>query len=113
MQSISKLEHYFETTVPQLVSGLKSDQPPVWGTMNPTQMLDHLSDSLKLSIGLFDVKESMLNEKWEKYKTIGLMSDRPIVKNFTNPIFNLKPPGEKVEHEQAKQNLQHVFRLFK
>lgn len=113
MQSIHKLEQYFETTVPQLVSGLEPQQPPLWGSMNATQMLDHLHDSLRLAMGFFPVTDAMLNEKWEKYKTVGLMSERPIVKNFTNPIFNLKPPAEMVEHEQAKQNLQSGFRLFK
>lgn len=113
MQSISKLEHYFEAEMPRLVSGLMPSQMPVWGTMNATQMLDHLNDSLKLSMGVYAVTEEMINEKWEKYKNIGLLSDRPLVKNFTNPIFNLKPHADAVTHEQAKQNLLSGFSVFK
>jgi hypothetical protein len=113
MQSIEKLETYFETTMPQLVVGLSHVQLPEWGTMNATQMLDHLNDAFKLSMGLFPVTEEMITEKWEKYKTIGLDTDRPIAKNFTNPIFNLLQKTNAVEHEQAKQNLATGYQSFK
>jgi hypothetical protein len=113
MQSIPKLEHYFEVFMPQLIAGLSPDELPEWGSMNATQMLGHLNDSLKLSMGVFPVTEDMINEKWEKYKAIGLTSDRPIAKNFTNPIFNLKPVSEELEHEQARRHLQKGFQEFK
>jgi hypothetical protein len=113
MQSIHKLESYFEITMPQLIESLTYDQLPEWGTMNATQMLDHLNDAFKLSMGHFPVTEEMLNEKWQKYKNIGLDSERPIAKNFTNPIFNLLNKTDAVTHDQAKHNLNAGFKQFK
>jgi hypothetical protein len=113
MQSIDKLENYFEQTMPQLIDGLVLDTKPVWGSMNATQMLDHLNDAFNLSIGVHNIGDEMISDKWEKYKGIGLISDRPISKNFTNPIFSLLEKTKEVEHEEAKQNLQKGFQLFK
>ncbi len=113
MQSISKLENYFEQTVPGLISGLHAHVLPQWGGMNATQMLDHLSDTLKLSMGIYTIGEELIHEKWEKYKTIGLNSERPLGKNINNPIFSLLQKTDKVEYEQARQNLLANFRSFK
>lgn len=113
MQSITKLEHYFDVTMPLQMAGLPADQLPEWGGMNATQMLDHLNDTVKLSMGVFPVTADMINEKWEKYKTIGLISDRPLGKNINNPIFQLLQKTDIVEHEEAKQNLQKGLQLFK
>jgi oxepin-CoA hydrolase/3-oxo-5,6-dehydrosuberyl-CoA semialdehyde dehydrogenase len=113
MQSITKLEHYFEGTMPLIIAKLPAETLPEWGTMNATQMLDHLNDALKLSMGAFPVTDEMIHEKWEKYKAIGLFSERPIAKNFTNPILSLMQKTDAVEHEQAKQNIQKGFVAFK
>ncbi len=113
MQSIAKLENYFEQTVPQYIAPLNPEVLPVWGSMNATQMLDHLSDALKLSMGIYKIGEDLINDKWEKYKNIGLYSERPLTKNFTNPIFSLLQKTDEVEHEQAKQNLIQNFQSFK
>ncbi len=113
MQSISNLENYFEQTVPQLIASFNPTVLPEWGTMNATQMLDHLSDALKLSMGKYKIGEELITEKWEKYKAIGLNSERPLTKNFTNPIFSLLQKIDEVEHEQAKQNLVQNFQAFR
>jgi oxepin-CoA hydrolase/3-oxo-5,6-dehydrosuberyl-CoA semialdehyde dehydrogenase len=113
MQSISKLESYFEQIAPQQAAGLLSSQHPEWGSMNATEMLVHLFETIRLSTGVYPVTQDMINEKWEKYKKIGLLTERPLGKNITNPIFNLRPKSDEVEHEQAKQNLFDAYYSFK
>ena len=113
MQSIHKPENYFEQIVPHYIAPLSPKVLPKWGTMNATQMLDHLSDALKLSMGVYKIGEELINEKWEKYKAIGFNSDRPLSKNFTNPIFSLLQKTDNVEHEQAKYNLLQNYQAFK
>jgi oxepin-CoA hydrolase / 3-oxo-5,6-dehydrosuberyl-CoA semialdehyde dehydrogenase len=113
MQSITKLEAYFENGIQTILAQVNADTQPLWGTMNATQMLDHLSDALKLSMGEFAIPESTINEKWEKYKAITLTSDRPIPKGFDNPILKLLQKTNELQLSKAHQNLAHNFTRFK
>lgn len=113
MLSITKLENYFDTIMPQQMLGLQAQQQPEWGGMNATRMLDHLNDTVKLSMAVYTLTDDMINPKWEKYKNIGLLSDRPLGKNINNPIFQLLEKTDEEEHEQAKVKLQRSMADFK
>lgn len=113
MQSIQKLEHYFDYTVPQLIETLTADKEPDWGVMNAALMLDHLSDALKLSMAEYAIPTESISEKADKFKAITLLSDRAIPKGFNNPILELLQKSTVVELDEAKQNLANNIQLFK
>lgn len=113
MLSTEKLEFYFEHTMPQQINALKPDTLPLWGRMNATQMLDHLRDGFHLSMEVHVLPPGVVSDKAEKLKAISLTSDRPLPKEFTNPVLELleKPPLP--EHQLAQQRLIDVFNEFK
>jgi len=113
MQSIEKLEHYFEFEVPAIIKKLEANTQPEWGSMHATKMLDHLSDALKLSMGIFNIPEEMILEKAEKYKAITLLSDRPIPKGFDNPILKLLIKTGEIAFIDANERLIDNWQLFK
>lgn len=113
MQSIEKLESYFGLTVPELTQHITVSHQPLWGAMNAAKMLDHLSDALKLSMGVYVIPPESIAEKADKYKAITLTSDRPIPKGFDNPILKLLTKPNLVELEAAKVNLITNIALFK
>lgn len=113
MQTVYQLETYFLNEVPKIITQLNFDTPPQWGSMNASQMIDHLSDALKLSMGAYTIPEASISEKWEKYKAITLNSDRPIPKGFDNPILKLLQKTHPVVLDEARVNLTNNFLQFK
>ncbi|MES2778551.1 MAG: DUF1569 domain-containing protein [Bacteroidota bacterium] len=113
MKSIEKLEYYFEKEVPLHVARLLPEAQPLWGTMNATKMLDHLNDPFKLCTGVYPFPEGSIMEKADKLKVIALLSDRPLVKNFNNPLIQMLSKSSDLEHEQAKVDLIKGYQLFK
>jgi oxepin-CoA hydrolase / 3-oxo-5,6-dehydrosuberyl-CoA semialdehyde dehydrogenase len=113
MKTIPTLEYYFEHEIKALLQPLTHQTLPLWGTMNATQMLDHLNDALKLSMGIYSIPEQAIVEKWEKYKNITLLSDRPIPKDFDNPILKLLTKPNPVGFDNALKNLFENYSAFK
>ena len=113
MKTIAQLEFWFEHNMPQLLDALKSDALPQWGSMNVTQMMDHLRDAFKLSMAEYAIPEDAISEKAEKFKMISLLSDRPLPKGFNNPILQLLFKTSEPEFEQAKLELVNQYGAFK
>lgn len=114
MKPITALEQFMYHTVAELTSSFKEEVQPLWGTMNATEMLDHLSLTFRASNGLVTAPLSSEPEKALKLKQIVLLSERPLMKNFDNPVLAMAPrPEKKHTHEQAKESLQENIRLFR
>lgn len=113
MKSIEKLESYFEHEVPLHIAKLLPETQPLWGTMTATKMLDHLNDPFKLCTGVYPFPEGSIVEKAEKLKVIGLLSDRPLMKGFDNPLIRMLNKSSNIDHEQAKQDLLEGYKMFK
>ena len=63
------------------LNNLSSDTSPAWGSMNAQQMIEHLSDSMDLSIGELKVELSIPEEKVAGAVT-HLHSEKPFPKDF-------------------------------
>jgi oxepin-CoA hydrolase/3-oxo-5,6-dehydrosuberyl-CoA semialdehyde dehydrogenase len=113
MKTISQLENWFELDMKTLLETLNSETTPQWGSMNATQMMDHLSDAFKLSMANYAIPADAISEKAEKYKVISLLSDRPLPKGFNNPILQLLFKTSAPEFEQARQALHNQYAAFK
>lgn len=113
MKSITQLENWFEVEMPQILDRLHPETQPDWGRMNATQMLDHLTDAFKLSMAEYELPSDTIHEKSEKYKNIGLLSDRPLPKGFDNPILKMLFKTSEPEFENAIQGLINQYAAFK
>ena len=79
-------EQFLRETVPVVIAGLNVDAAPLWGSMNATEMIQHLRLGIKMSMDNQDGGISTPPEKLESYKRF-LMSDRPFGKNQPRPPY--------------------------
>lgn len=64
-----------------LLEKLKSDKRPVWGSMSAQSMIEHLTDTLKISSGELQLPLSIPAEKVDKAQAF-IRSRKPMPKNF-------------------------------
>ena len=89
------------------LNNLSSDASPAWGSMNPQQMVEHLSNSLDLSIGELEVELSIPEEKVAGAVVV-LNSDKPIPKGFKldyapeNPVLRNEDLDEAIDELTIK-----------
>jgi oxepin-CoA hydrolase / 3-oxo-5,6-dehydrosuberyl-CoA semialdehyde dehydrogenase len=96
----------------QHVDKLTKDTKPLWGKMTAQHMIEHLIFALRISNGKLTVGCFIPEERWSTVGKI-LMSERPLPKNFINPIIgeNLIPL-EFVNLAESKNNLRKEFEDF-
>jgi hypothetical protein len=85
---INFLKHDY---IPQLKK-IPTDQPPKWGKMTFQQMIEHMSDFIRLASGKVAYPEIITpKEKLPKLKEF-LESDIPFRENTLNPLLPAIPP---------------------
>ena len=90
---------FLEMDITMLVAKLDkltADTKPVWGSMSAQRMVEHLSDSIKISSGKFKQKLEIPEEKIPKMQEI-LASDKEMPKNFEVPFAKKDTP---LRHEE-------------
>ena len=73
-----------------VLSSVTNEPKALWGKMSFQHMIEHLGQAVKISNGKLIVECYMPAEKLPTLKRI-LMSERPLPKNFINPLY-----GEKI-----------------
>ncbi len=73
--------------VTALTQNLKPETTPLWGTLVAQQMIEHMSDTMMISIGVINVRVYTEFDKVEKIKQLFIDSDMPLRKNFKAPVF--------------------------
>jgi hypothetical protein len=73
------------------LSNLKEDQQPIWGSMNSQRMVEHLSDTLDISLGNKKYALVIPEDKVEKAQGF-LRSEHPMPKNFKVDFANNETP---------------------
>jgi len=90
---------FLELDITFLVSKLDELKPntkPKWGGMSAQQMIEHLSDSIKISSGKLKLGLEIPEEKISKMQEI-LASDKEMPKNFEVPFAKKDTP---LQHEE-------------
>jgi len=101
---MNKYHHFFTQEVPLLLRSLKADAEPAWGSMNVTQMLDHLRRGVLLSLQGLTTEIVTPQENLPRLKAF-LMSDKPFRKHSDMPEAYHKIKGFKGAIEDQKVEL--------
>ena len=80
------IQDQLETIVKHL-DQLDADSKPLWGTMTPQKMIEHLTDSVFTSTGKVVVECPYSGEKLERSRTF-LLSEQPMPRNFKAHFVN-------------------------
>lgn len=91
-------DQFLRETVPGVIAHLNVDTVPLWGSMNATEMIQHLRLAIQMSLYNQDGSISTPPEKVESYRRF-LMSDRPLGKNQPRPPYFEKA----LDHQELAQ----------
>lgn len=87
--------------------------PPLWGSMNAQQMVEHLNLVVNISNGRLPQTPTADPEKLAHRRARFFEKDVPMPRNFQQPFIAAKPQPLRYENMQvAIQKLQHSLALF-
>lgn len=90
---------------------LKPTDKPLWGTMSPQRMIEHLSDTLILSCGDHSIPLQIPEEKVQRAQDF-LKSDMPMPKNFEAVFAKPETPLRNNNIESAISDFKSDWRNF-
>ncbi|MFN4971831.1 MAG: DinB family protein [Bacteroidota bacterium] len=107
MKTISELEDFLNTDLPQVLKTINGSEQALWGSMNLQQMIEHITLAFGLARGLRSIELTAPESNLIRMKNIGLLSDRPMPKGFNNPI--LTDDLKKLRHTDSENAIQHLL----
>lgn len=88
------------------------EQKPLWGSMSPQHMVEHVVGSWRISNGRARVPVMLSGEELEK-RRLFLFSDKEYKQNIANPIFAKgEPPLRKPSLDAAIDQLEDEMNAF-
>lgn len=111
----SKVE-FLTKDFPEMCSTLKPDAKGKWGVMNAQQMVEHMSETLRIANGKVSKKILTPPDQLEKAKAF-MMSDKPFRENTKNIEMPETPqpvrqPGMEAAIHELKDELLLFFQTF-
>jgi hypothetical protein len=110
------MNNFLKEDMIALLSKLQSDDKGKWGKMNAQQMVEHLSEYVRIASG--KVKAQIVNtgEIVKKYYDF-MMSDKPFRENTPNAIMPdeptpVKQPDMRSAIDELKNEVAHFFKTF-
>lgn len=102
---------------PALLRKLKGNEQPVWGVMNPQQMIEHMTEYIQIGYEKIKLPIHTPEEQLPGFRNF-MMSEKEFRPNTKNAIMSTVPPPVKQksiseavdELEKEVQNLIHFFK---
>lgn len=103
---------FLKEEVKKALDKLHPSKTPAWGTFQPQQMVEHLTDALRKSYMKAWDKSREESEKQKQYKSF-FYDDNPFPKNLQNPLFkDGVPPLHHPDLESAKAEMYRAMEDF-
>lgn len=103
----------FRKTDLDAISKMKHDLEPQWGQMTLQHMIEHLAILFEAATGIRKVDVVTAADKVEKVKSLFLLSDRELQRNFKAPILPDEPLAYRFNSlPQAINNLKNEIGKF-
>jgi len=114
MQTQEQLSQFLHQKFKVLIHKVTIETKALWGTMDAQRMLEHLAMGFKIANGKIRIPESAIDVKSDKFKKLFLLSDRPLPRDFQNPIITAGLiPYEHESIEIAKLKLVEEINAFR
>lgn len=103
---------FLQFEVPRLMSSIAPETVPAWGKMDAQQMIEHMSDSVRIANGR-DLKDCVTPVEHLPRMQDFMMSDKPFKENTRNIQLSETPEPHRFEHiEDAIGELQQELNEF-
>ena len=104
----------FFLAVPDRLRTIDPDMKPIWGSMSPQHMVEHLVGSWRISNGRAKINTVLQPEEIEK-RRVFLFSDQPYERNIQNPVFReglpaLRKPSLAAAIDQLEDEMHEFFK---
>jgi hypothetical protein len=114
--SVMNKAEFLQQDVPHLLRQIPADTPASWGKMNVQQMIEHMSDSVRIANGR-DLRDCITPEEHLDRMQAFLKSDKPFKENTVNSLMGEVPEPcrfERIEDslgdlEEELKEFQNIF----
>ena len=116
MEDLQQKHDFLRNRFVTLLESLDEATPPRWGKMNVRQMVEHLSDYVRLANGRSTLPAVTPEERLPKMQDF-LRSERPFPENTGNVLMPDTPPPFRLETKaeaiaELRGELNHFFEVF-
>jgi hypothetical protein len=116
METIHSKAAFLKFEYTKKLLGLDANAPAVWGKMNVLQMIEHMSDYVRIANGKSVYALHTPADRLLKMQSF-LMSEKPFQENTPNPLMPETPPAAKHDTKEdaiaeLQQELNNFFRVF-
>lgn len=94
-----------------LLKQLSADERPLWGSMSAQRMVEHLSDTIDLSLGKINAKLELPEDKVERAQAF-LASEHPMPRNFEVSFATKDTPVRNDDLDSAIQEFVEKWNEF-
>jgi hypothetical protein len=105
------MDTFIEVELSKAVDSLSHDAQPLWGTMNSSEMLDHLQGSLDLTFYNGDIKILTPPDKLAASRTF-ILSEKPLPRGAVKPEVYKEVKSSSSGFEDRKKSLVHNFQKY-
>ena len=114
---IAEKADFLKNRLTTLLKQIPSDTPAKWGRMTLQQMIEHLSDSVRIASGKMSHKDIVTPQEHLQRMRDFMMSDKPFKENTPNPLMPFVPAPviNKSVNEaisELQQELKYFFAVF-
>lgn len=107
MQTLQDKIAFLKADVCRLMGTIPPNATPIWGKMNPQQMVEHMVEYVGIAYGKVAVDQILSDESRVAKMQMFLQTEKPFMENTPNPLMPSEPPattmGSMAEAIQALQ----------
>jgi hypothetical protein len=112
MENLEQKAHFLKEEYTKILSGLDTDTPGKWGKMNLQQMIEHMSDYVRIASGRTLMEIVTPEDKLPRMRAF-LESGKPFPENTPNALMPETPlPVRHVTKAEAVAELQNELDHF-
>lgn len=110
MENIEQKINFLKNEFTEKLKGIAASSLPLFGKMNPQQMVEHMAEYIRLGYGNPRIAVASYSEDVLAKMNAFLKTEKPLRPNTANPLMEETPPPAKHEnYESAVQDVQKAI----
>lgn len=117
MENIEQKKQFLQSEFVQQLSDIKPNTAPLFGKMNPQQMVEHMAEYIRMGYGNPRIAERSYSDEIIDKMNAFLRTEKPLRPNTGNPLMEETPQLTKLkDYETAVKDvalaIQELFHAF-